>query len=178
MILANNKLVGCLPAEIGNLVNVAVFDIASNSFNGILPRTVKGLGKRTGVSRDKVEMKLNSHVKMEDDTVTLSVMSDDDVESVIIHKEKGSDQAPPASTSKNAIVEDIDSSESIDTSGKYDNSKTNDTEDERGDDDDGKMEMEERIEERGVCGTPNSFSPSMNMRWTVSRSELYSIKLV
>ncbi|KAK3218655.1 hypothetical protein Dsin_012625 [Dipteronia sinensis] len=200
---------------------------------------------RTWVSRDKAEFKLTSHVKTEDDTVTLSIMSDDDVDFVIIHEEKGwatinvefvnkhefqppenpiqsacaispikqtdnlwspsstpnyksvsgsnnpigsqaspgftsagNDQATPASTTKHVVVDDNDSSESIDTSGRSDSSKTSDKEDEIGDDDGRQPAIEDGTEERGVSGAPNSSSPSMNTQWTVSRSELYSIKAV
>ena len=57
-----------------------------------------------------------------------------------------------------------DSSESIDTSGRSDSSKTSDTEDDSsGDDDDGGQSATVLgTEERGVSGTPNSSSPSMN----------------
>ncbi|KAK3218980.1 hypothetical protein Dsin_012950 [Dipteronia sinensis] len=51
-------------------------------------------------------------------------------------------------------------------------------EDEIGDDDGGQPATEDGTKERGVSGTPNSSSPSMNTRWTISRSELYSIKAV
>ncbi|KAK3211357.1 hypothetical protein Dsin_016063 [Dipteronia sinensis] len=206
---------------------------------------VETIYERTEVSRDKAELKLTSHVKMEDDIVTLSIMSDDDVEFVIIHKETGwaaidvefvnkhefqppanpiqstctvspvkptdnlrsmsgtpnyksvsgsnnplgsqaspgftsadNNQATPAFTTKHIVVDDNDSSESIDTSGRSDSSKTSDTEDEIGDDDGGQPAIEDGTEERGVSRTPNSSSPTMNTRWTVSRSELYSIKVV
>ncbi|KAK3230158.1 hypothetical protein Dsin_002039 [Dipteronia sinensis] len=84
----------------------------------------------------------------------------------------------PASTTKHVVVDDNDSSESINTSGRSDSANTGDTEDEIGDDDGGQPGTEDGTEERGVRGTPNSFSFSMNTRWTVSRSELYSIKAV
>ncbi|KAK3204957.1 hypothetical protein Dsin_019003 [Dipteronia sinensis] len=45
------------------------------------------------------------------------------------------DQATPASTTMHVVVDDNDSSESIDTLGRSDSSKTSDTEDESGDDD-------------------------------------------
>ncbi|KAK3218624.1 hypothetical protein Dsin_012594 [Dipteronia sinensis] len=90
----------------------------------------------------------------------------------------GNDQATPASTTKYVVVDDNDSSESIDTLGRSDSSKTSDIEDEIDDDDGGQPATEDGTEERGVSGTPNSFSPSMNTRWTVSGSELYSIKAV
>ncbi|KAK3189433.1 hypothetical protein Dsin_028994 [Dipteronia sinensis] len=170
--------------------------------NGAYDELVEMIYQRTGVSRDKAELKLTSHVKTEDDTVTLSIISDDDVEFVIIHKEKGTpsyksvsgsnnpltsqasprftsacnDQATPASTTKHAIVDDTDSFERIATSERSDRSKTSDIEDESGDDDGGQRATEDGIEKRGVSGTPNSSSPSMNKRWTLSRSELYSIQ--
>ncbi|KAK2649298.1 hypothetical protein Ddye_016787 [Dipteronia dyeriana] len=74
---------------------------------------------------------------------------------------------------------DNDSFESIDTSRRSDSLKTSDTEDESASDiDDGQAETALGIEERGVSGTLNSYSPSMNTRWTISGSELYSIKPV
>ncbi|KAK3225438.1 hypothetical protein Dsin_005300 [Dipteronia sinensis] len=82
---------------------------------------VETIYQRTWVSRDEAELKLTSLVKTEDDTVTLSIMSADEVEFVFIHKEK--------------VVDDNDSAERIDTSGRPDRSKTSDTEDEIGDDD-------------------------------------------
>ncbi|KAK3212265.1 hypothetical protein Dsin_016971 [Dipteronia sinensis] len=205
----------------------------TKKYNGAYDELVETIYQRTGVSRDKAELKLTSHVKTEDDTVTLSIMSDDDVEFMIIHKEKvwatidvefvnkhefrppanpiqsgctvspvksienprspsgtpnyksvsGSnnpfashaspgftsatnDQATPVSTTKHAVVDDNDSSES------------SDTEDESADDDGGQGATKDGTEEQGVSGTPNSSSPSMNTRWTVSGSELYSIKAV
>ncbi|KAK3230306.1 hypothetical protein Dsin_002187 [Dipteronia sinensis] len=205
----------------------------TKKYNGASDELVETIYQRTGVSRDKAELKLTSHVKTEDDTVTLSIMSDDDVEFMIIHKEKvwatidvefvnkhefrppanpiqsvctvspvkpienprspsgtpnyksvsGSnnpfashaspgftsatnDQATPVSTTKHAVVDDNDSSES------------SNTEDEGADDDCGQGATKDGTEEQGVSGTPNSSSPSMNTRWTVSGSELYSIKAV
>ncbi|KAK3212880.1 hypothetical protein Dsin_017586 [Dipteronia sinensis] len=141
--------------------------------NGAYDELVETIYEQTWVSRDKAELKLTSHVKTEDDTVTLSIMSDDDVEFVIIHKEKASnDQAMPVSTTKHAVVDDNDSSESIDISGRSNSSKTSDTEDEIGDNDGGQPATEDGTEERRVSRTPNSSSPSMNTQWTVSESGL------
>ncbi|KAK3222643.1 hypothetical protein Dsin_009668 [Dipteronia sinensis] len=75
----------------------------------------------------------------------------------------GNDHATPASTTKYAVVNDKDSSESIDTSGRSDESS---------DDDDGQKATKDGTEERGVNGTPKSSSPSMNTRWTISVPEL------
>ena len=44
---------------------------------------------KQSVSRDQIKLKLTSHVEIGADKVTLSVVSDDDVEFVIMHKEKG-----------------------------------------------------------------------------------------
>ncbi|KAK3198258.1 hypothetical protein Dsin_021673 [Dipteronia sinensis] len=60
----------------------------TKKYNGAYDELVETIYQRTGVSRDKAELKLTSHVKTEDDTVTLSIISDDDVEFMIIHKEK------------------------------------------------------------------------------------------
>ena len=57
--------------------------------NGAYNELVETIYQRTGVSRDQIELKLTSHVEMGADKVTLSVVSDDDVEFVIMHKEKG-----------------------------------------------------------------------------------------
>ncbi|KAE8731345.1 Pyridoxal phosphate-dependent transferases superfamily protein [Hibiscus syriacus] len=50
IVVANNRLSGCIPNSIGkiqnmNLGNVTVLDIASNTFEGVLAKTFKGLGK-------------------------------------------------------------------------------------------------------------------------------------
>ena len=93
----------------------------------------------------------------------------------------GNDQATPASTTKHAVMDRsvVDSSESIDSSGMSDSSKTSDTEDESGGDDDGGVAATVLVtEEQGLSGTPNSSSPSLNTRWTVSGSDLYSIPAV
>ncbi|MBA0820053.1 hypothetical protein Gohar_022091, partial [Gossypium harknessii] len=45
IVLQNNNLTGCLPVEMGMLGNVTVLDISSNSFSGVLGKTFKGLGK-------------------------------------------------------------------------------------------------------------------------------------
>ncbi|KAK3212609.1 hypothetical protein Dsin_017315 [Dipteronia sinensis] len=91
--------------------------------------------QRTRVSRDKFELKITSHVKMEDDAITLSIMSDDDVDFVMTHKEK------------HVVVDDNDSFESIDTLESSDSSKTSDTEDDSGGDDGGQAATEDGIEE-------------------------------
>ncbi|KAK2658132.1 hypothetical protein Ddye_011184 [Dipteronia dyeriana] len=89
------------------------------------------------------------------------------------------DQAMPASTTNHAVMDDNDSSGSINTSRRSDSLKTSDTKDESASDvDGGQAKIVLRTEERGVSGTLNSSSPSMNTRWTVSGSELYSIKAV
>ncbi|KAK2659470.1 hypothetical protein Ddye_006003 [Dipteronia dyeriana] len=141
--------------------------------------------ERKGVSREKVELKLTSHVKTNDVTVTLSIMSDDDVEFMIIHKEKGftqiyisrNEQATPVFTTKHAVVDDKDIFKSINTSGRFDSSKISDIEDESGGDDDGgQVTAEDGTEEQGVSRRPNSYSHSMITHWIVSGSELYSVK--
>lgn len=45
VVFSNNKFTGCLPPEIGQLANVTVFDISSNTFSGIISKTFKGLEK-------------------------------------------------------------------------------------------------------------------------------------
>ncbi|KAK0576875.1 hypothetical protein LWI29_024713 [Acer saccharum] len=93
------------------------------------------------------------------------------------------EQVTPASTTKHVVVDNsiVDSSESIDSSRRSDSSKTSDTEDESGggDDDDGGIAATVLLtKEQGVSGTPNSSSPSLYTRWTVSGSDLYSIPTV
>ncbi|KAK2645943.1 hypothetical protein Ddye_021138 [Dipteronia dyeriana] len=65
----------------------------------------------------------------------------------------GNDQATPTSITKLAVVDNNDSSESIDTSGRSDSSKTSVTKDESGDDNSGQVATEDGIEERVVSGT-------------------------
>ena len=205
---------------------------------GAYEELVETIYQRTGVSRDQIQLKLTSHVETGDDKLTLSIVSDDDVQFVIMHKEKGwatidvefvnkhefrsppnqiqsectvspvkhtdiprspgstpnfksvsgsnnpvaspgftsagNEQPTPASTTKHVVV---DSSESIDSSGRSDSSKTSDTEDESADDG-GLAARVPVTAERGVSGTANSSSPSLNTRWTVSGSDLYSIPAV
>ncbi|KAK2662007.1 hypothetical protein Ddye_000581 [Dipteronia dyeriana] len=61
--------------------------------NGAYDELLERIYHLTWVSRDNVELKLTLHVKMGVDTVTLSIMSDDDVEFMVIHREKG-DEGP------------------------------------------------------------------------------------
>ncbi|KAK2637893.1 hypothetical protein Ddye_025688 [Dipteronia dyeriana] len=123
-------------------------------------------------------------------------MSDDDVEFVIINKEKGwvvtdvefvnkHEFRSPVNSIQSActvspvkltdnprsptVVDDNDNSKSIDTSERSDSSKTSDTKDESGGDDDaGQAATEDGTEERRVSERPNNSSPSMTIRWTVS----------
>ncbi|KAK3183210.1 hypothetical protein Dsin_030496 [Dipteronia sinensis] len=147
----------------------------------------------TWISRDKTELKLTSHVKTEDDTITLFIMSADDVEFIIIHKEKvwatidvefvnKHEFRPPANPIQSACtvspVKPIENPRSPVVVDDNDSSESSDTEYESGDDDGGQGAIEDGTEERGVSGTPNSSSPSMNTRWTVSGLELCSIKVV
>ncbi|KAK3221337.1 hypothetical protein Dsin_008362 [Dipteronia sinensis] len=94
--------------------------------NGAYNELMETIYERTEVSREKAELKLTSHVKTEDDTVTLSIMSDDDVEFVIIQMEK-------------AAIIHLDHRLHLDlhqqAMTRSDSSKTSDTEDEIGDDD-------------------------------------------
>jgi hypothetical protein len=56
---------------------------------GAYEELVETIYQRTGVSRDQIQLKLTSHVETGDDKLTLSIVSDDDVQFVIMHKEKG-----------------------------------------------------------------------------------------
>ena len=56
---------------------------------GAYDELVETIYQRTGVSKDQIQLKLTSHVETGVDKVTLTVMSDDDVEFVIMHKETG-----------------------------------------------------------------------------------------